>query len=141
MTSSDLPGRLRQAQSRHDLLDLLLKRHGTEIGDRTLPYQVSVRREATHIRASGFGLLKLGQGAMKRIRRGGPSHEASDDFQLGILCLVRSHDCDAAVSFDRAPHPDRRQFGDGFFGMRYATTGAVTNRWRIGRATACVASP
>ena len=65
---------------------------------------------------------------MKRIRPGGLSHEASDDFQLGIARLVRSHDCHAAVSVDGARHPDRRQFVDRFFGLRYGATGAVTNR-------------
>ena len=109
---------------------------------RMLPYQVSVRREATHIRASAFGLLKVGRGTMKRIRPGGLSHEASDDFQLGIPRFVRSHDRHAAVSFDGAAHPDRRQFVDGLFGLRYGATGAVTNRGgEIGCVRSCSDHP
>ena len=79
---------------------------------------------------------------MKRIRSGGLSHETPDDFQLGIPRFVRSHDRHAAVSFDGAIHPDRRQFVDGFFGVRYGATGAVTNRGaEIGCVTACSDHP
>lgn len=79
---------------------------------------------------------------MKRIRPGGLSHEATDDFQLGIPRLVRSHDRHAAVSFNGVPYPDRRQFVDGFFGLRYGATGAVTSRGgEIGCVTACPDHP
>jgi hypothetical protein len=91
-----------------------------------------VRQLTSAHRHSGY---LRGQGTMNQIRPGGLSHETSDDFQFDIPCLVRSHDRHAAVSFDGAAHPDRRQFVDGFSGLRYGATGAVTKPGR-GRSAA-----
>jgi len=69
--------------------------------------QVSVRREAVHIRASRFGLIKMAQTFLRyRNRIWEASHEAFDDSCFCGCRFMRRRDRHAAVSFDRAARPN-----------------------------------
>jgi hypothetical protein len=68
-------------------------------------HQVSVRREAAHIRAPRFELIKMLQTFLRTEREA--SHEASDDSWFRRYRSIRRRDCHAAVSFDPADRRNR----------------------------------
>jgi len=70
----------------------------TEMAARTLPYQVTVRREVTHIRTSAFGLLRASRG-----RWSGNGREVSPMKRLMISSLVSLALFAATTAMQRSP--------------------------------------
>jgi hypothetical protein len=71
-------------------------------------HQVSVRREAAHIRASRFELIRMVQIFLRiGTERETFSHEASDNFCFHVCRSIRRRNRYAAVSFDRDVRRDR----------------------------------